>query len=1156
MFRLALSGTGLSRRALACVTAAGLLLLYWIYSQTITPHVKPPGIDTNVSAGDDGERLPAPLTNLQIARRHLPHVPWAGDAKYQLRTANAFVYAEDWKSIDSDNAIRFQPFAMVWMQKGRQPGEAPVTIVSESAYIRFARKFDIAKPSPGRVIGGALDGPVEIRGPDGLKINGRNFAFSEDAMRLWSDAPLRFAYGPHRGRAHGLQCELLGPDGPPQPDRFAVSGIQSIRLRRNVAMNFLFQNSDRNDLTGRTALPEHRRADSSKKPTLVRVRSKGGFEFGVQTHVATFEEDVRVFRPTQPGQFDVLLCDLLTLIFEPAKTGSDRARFRGVRKSPESGDGQNTAETTNAETNAETNEETNAETKSPTQKDRRESEERFQGIDSRLTFQRLRAQPRYPRRHVVLISEENGLTAHMDDLIYDAQSGIAVLRDREAVQVAQESSETQAPKITLVQSEEGTVTSLVCEGAGWIQHVDEETGHIDLAARWSKWLRKFPDPDSELDIIELQQDAVLHQPQERAALRAEFIRIWMDRQQRSRKEDASGTQRPVAEADDGNDDEKRSRMKLRRMLAVDDVEMTSPEMHARTPRLEVWFEHLEETKGEADARQGRSSRRATPKRRGFRFTQLPRRVPKTGLNTRRVAGTPPAAVRGKSTSLPSVDEISSWGQASAERRRSRGTSVSRSSPGPQPRAWASVPDFSTPEVPLPRKSSTPPRKPVLVPADADSNEPPTSLPSQDGPLHIRAELIQARIQQGQNEKETHVREIRTRGDVQVRQEHGDGEQPLRIIGERLHITAEGKDDHILHVFGTPAHVRDRGMHIEGENIHLDRGENRSWVDGKGLLQLPVKRTLQGNQLDKPQLLDIWWKKGMNFDGETAKFRGQVRAFVENSRIRCQELDVLMSRRVSFQQRPSRDRDRSSGNDEDRPEVKTVICRDSVQVESYDYEGNTLTEIRKARVQQFTLQQESGDTTARGPGWIVVWQRGGSSGRFNRPGKAQANRAARSKKEGWTYTRIDFSGTSQGNLKQRHNRFRDRVQIVYGPVKRPPHVIDVDAEQLPEDSGWLRCRELVVTQHEATKGRGAFLTMRAAGNAEVDGRGFHARADAITYNESQDLYILRSLGRRKATIWRQEKVGQKRSRADAQRMEFIPSRNVLILDRTTTLDGLK
>ena len=73
-----------------------------------------------------------------MAQRYLASQPWAAEAKYSLRTDEAFVYFEEWEPLDEDEAVRFTPFAMIWLHKDNKPDEEPVTIISDSAYVKFA----------------------------------------------------------------------------------------------------------------------------------------------------------------------------------------------------------------------------------------------------------------------------------------------------------------------------------------------------------------------------------------------------------------------------------------------------------------------------------------------------------------------------------------------------------------------------------------------------------------------------------------------------------------------------------------------------------------------------------------------------------------------------------------------------------------------------------------------------------------------------------------------------------------------------------------------------------------------------------------------------------------------------------------------------------
>jgi hypothetical protein len=285
---------------------------------------------------------------------------------------------------------------------------------------------------------------------------------------------------------------------------------------------------------------------------------------------------------------------------------------------------------------------------------------------------------------------------------------------------------------------------------------------------------------------------------------------------------------------------------------------------------------------------------------------------------------------------------------------------------------------------------------------------------------------------------------------------------------------------------------------------------------------------------------------MTFDGEVADFYGSVRAVLQDNRMRCDQMHVELTSRISFPD------DRPGG---DNVEIRSIVCKDGVEFESYEYEEAKLIGVRRASFWEFTLNQLTGDTEASGPGQVLFWRRGRANRASLSPSAvAAANQPLQSDSAEWEYSRIDFAGKTTGNLKKRQSTFHDRVRILYGPVVRPLDVIDPD--DLPKDAGWMRCDILYFSQTPETKTEPAYSQLLASGNAELEGRSFHGRADTISYDESKGLYILRSTGSRMATIWRQKQIGDELSRADAQRMEFIPARNQLKLDRTTGLQGLQ
>ncbi len=152
---------------LAVVTTLVLWMLYLVYGLVINPLVE---ADISQQLMDQSGYLPPPPSEgVSMASQHLAGQHWTADAKYQFRTNDAFVYAEEWEPIDSDRAIQFTPFAMIWLQRGRMESEPPITVSSRSARVQFASAFDFANTRPGRVTGGALQGEVRIQGPYGGK---------------------------------------------------------------------------------------------------------------------------------------------------------------------------------------------------------------------------------------------------------------------------------------------------------------------------------------------------------------------------------------------------------------------------------------------------------------------------------------------------------------------------------------------------------------------------------------------------------------------------------------------------------------------------------------------------------------------------------------------------------------------------------------------------------------------------------------------------------------------------------------------------------------------------------------------------------------------------------------------------------------------------
>ena len=1035
----------ISRRLILTASTAAILTgWYALFAIFVTPLLSPVVMETRRQHEVGRIDNTRPRENRQMAQRWLASHPWAADAAYQARTANTFIYAETWEPVKQTGEIRFKPFAVILVRES-EPGKEeaePLVVAAESALLRFAEKLDFDKPNPqlGRLVGGVLEGAVTIRGDNNLSVEGRNFVFSEAACKVTSDHPVSFTHGMNRGQGIGLELDLIPGTGPVDPDKPHISGIRTVRLVRDVVMH----------LTSDTLAKQEDPQQADRKVENVRIKCAGQFEYLIEGHVATFQNQVDVLRPTGNEQYDNLQCDLLTLIFESTPKAGDPA----------------VAAATPPGTPA-------APAAPPVVPPVAPPATPVKGaLGDNLTFRRMRAEG----KEVLLSSQRSDFRARMAELTYDMQNRVVALRDAKQVQVVQALNDIQCPEITVVHDQPGKIVSVVCRGAGRFNSyaADKQQpgvrGPLAFSAEWLRQLRKYPDPETGLDIVEFEQQALLSQPGQ-MVLEGNIVKIWL----------TPDGQRTLSGTPDTGD-EKGQPVQPKRLLALDKVAFASPEVVGETERLEIWFEE-------------------------GRLADMPR---------------PQAAVRSRFRLQPT-----------ALRR-----AVPQTVPGRQI-GFMAVDDRLVAQVPAQNVS----RGPNQSPPPATPRAPREAKP----PMHVSADLIRVRTLRHDNK--TEVAEIWNEGKVKVTQARDPGEPPMSIDGDRLHLLNYPDDKQIVQVVGTPAHIRDRGMEIEGADINLDRGRNFAHVDGAGVLRMPVKQSLDGKALKEAQMLDVWWKEQMQFDGHIARFFVDVRATMGENRMSCQEMHVTLSDRVSFSQKEM---------GEQKAEISMIFCQDTVDVENFEYKENRLTGIQRAHAFEFTLNQLTGDTTASGPGTLTFWRRGnGKRAGFSPTAAVQANKPLQTEQIDWEYTRIDFAGNMRGNMKQRKTSFFERVRIVYGPVNRSTDVIDED--HLPKDGGWMRCDRLDLHQHKQTTTTDGYVDMMGTGNSELDGRtaegSFHALADVISYDQSKGLYVLRSAGTRKATIWRQEKAGAPTSHNVAQRMEFNPSLRTLKLDRGYGLDGL-
>ena len=123
-----------------------------------------------------------------------------------------------------------------------------------------------------------------------------------------------------------------------------------------------------------------------------------------------------------------------------------------------------------------------------------------------------------------------------------------------------------------------------------------------------------------------------------------------------------------------------------------------------------------------------------------------------------------------------------------------------------------------------------------------------------------------------------------------------GDVPLAIAGDLVQVDHANTNFARVAVQGRPAEVSARGMTVTGDNIQLNRGDNRIWIAGPGKMLLPAqarKRAGGTEPLAAPgrprQPLNVAWAGRMDFDGRTARFLRDVQVSSDpssRSKARC------------------------------------------------------------------------------------------------------------------------------------------------------------------------------------------------------------------------------------------------------------------------------
>jgi len=477
----------------------------------------------------------------------------------------------------------------------------------------------------------------------------------------------------------------------------------------------------------------------------------------------------------------------------------------------------------------------------------------------------------------------------------------------------------------------------------------------------------------------------------------------------------------------------------------------------------------------------------------------------------------------------------------------------------------------------PATAAGPAGRPATGPAAPGPQQPRRQAGPTAGRLVATAALVRGLIVMAGKGGE--LQEMSLEGQVQVAEEvrgqppaapqaAGSGprsDDGLEIHGDQMQLARPTRFDARAIVSGRPAHVRGRGLDLQGPLIDFDRGRNRLTVDGAGRLQVPVAAGMGGFEsfgvtgaaapvapaaAATPGSLDVNWQGRMDFDGLTARFVDRVVTASGGTTVRAGSLDVVFNRPIDFamgQPPPAA-----------RPDIARIACGSGVRIDSQSAAQDGTRSAEQLFVRDLVIDRTTGDVTGTGPGRLTSTRFGQAPGMAMpvAPGPAAAAApAAPPRPDELTYLGVDFQRGMRGNINRRVMEFHQRVQAIWGPVTRWGETLDPHAAGgLPPRAVTISSDALGVGQAPPAPGqRRSTIELAAGGNVLVEGDAFTARSARLTWSEAKDLLVFEGDGRSDAQLYRQAKVGAATSSASAGKILYWRALNRVDVDDARFLD---
>lgn len=433
------------------------------------------------------------------------------------------------------------------------------------------------------------------------------------------------------------------------------------------------------------------------------------------------------------------------------------------------------------------------------------------------------------------------------------------------------------------------------------------------------------------------------------------------------------------------------------------------------------------------------------------------------------------------------------------------------------------------------KQQPPPFKPGrLMGGGADANQGPPQK------FDVTGQLVQMRVANGGEVNGVEDLTIQGNASIDEIQTSQPGQSPLKLRGEAVELRGGTTPDAIVHVVGQPAKISARGLSLQGDAIHLHRGENRVWIDGPGdaTFPLPQKIPPPGRPVEPPEFMRVTWQRKMNFDGQTIHLEEDVQARTATQLVLAGQLAASITERIDFAQ----------------PQVNGKVGLAEMKLDGGVYlENRTLDELGQQtsfdtlETPNLYINQLTGAMKAYGKGKLLTIRKGA----IKVPGAPlPAAPAAAGDDKTLTHLLVSFQRGMAGDLNKRTVQFEQNVETVYTRVAdwRDRLTIEmIDQRGLPAlgEQGILMTSDTMqVAQVIPPAGGEPSYELISEGNTRVDGREFTARAHRITYTSAKDMLVVKGDGRADAELWYKQKGGNS---------AYLPAREIHFWPKTSAIE---